>query len=132
MAISLRAQYNYAEEEIVSLTANQYKCIDQLEDNPRCLIKGSAGTGKTLLAIESAKKYASCGEKVALFCYNNLLARWLQQYFEKQVESLRPTYVGTFHGYLMKVVQGLVFSILKVMQQNRYRGSICPKIQSAK
>lgn len=88
LAISLRAQYNYAEEEIVSLTANQYKCIDQLEDNPRCLIKGSAGTGKTLLAIESAKKYASCGEKVALFCYNNLLARWLQQYFEKQVESL--------------------------------------------
>lgn len=105
LAISLRAQYNYVEEEIVSLTANQYKCIDQLEDNPRCLIKGSAGTGKTLLAIETAKKYASCGEKVALFCYNNLLARWLQQYFEKQVESLQPTYVGTFHGYLMKVVQ---------------------------
>ena len=105
MALSLRVQYNYSEEKIISFTANQYKCIDQLEDNPRCLIKGSAGTGKTLLAIETVKKYASRGEKVALFCYNNLLARWLQQYFEKQVENLRPIYVGTFHGYLMKVAK---------------------------
>ena len=105
MALSLRVQYNYVEEEIVSLTANQYKCIDQLEDNPRCLIKGSAGTGKTLLAIETVKKYVAKGEKVALLCYNNLLASWLQQYFEKQGESLRPVYVGSLHGYLMKVVQ---------------------------
>ena len=81
-ALSLRVQYNYAEEEMVRLTANQYKCIDQLEDNPRCLIKGSAGTGKTLLAIEEVKKYVSRGEKVALLCYNSLLANWLQYYFQ--------------------------------------------------
>ena len=83
-ALSLRVQYNYAEEEMVRLTANQYKCIDQLEDNPRCLIKGSAGTGKTLLAIEEVKKYVSRGEKVALLCYNSLLANWLQHYFSRQ------------------------------------------------
>lgn len=64
---SLRVKYNYAEKEIMSLTDNQYKCIDQLEDNPRCLIKGSAGTGKTLLAIEETKKYVSKGEKWLLF-----------------------------------------------------------------
>ena len=104
-ALSLRVQYNYAEEEMVRLTANQYKCIDQLEDNPRCLIKGSAGTGKTLLAIEEVKKYVSRGEKVALLCYNSLLANWLQYYFSRQSEALHPVYVGTLHGYLMKIVQ---------------------------
>ena len=105
MAVSLRVQYNYAEEEMVSLTANQYRCIDQLEDNPRCLIKGSAGTGKTMLALEEVKKYVSRGERVALFCYNNLLAKWLQNYFEILGESIRPGYVGTFHGYLLKIVK---------------------------
>lgn len=104
-ALSLRVQYNYIEEEMVSLTANQYKCIDQLEDNPRCLIKGSAGTGKTLLAIEEAKKYASRGEKVALLCYNNLLATWLQSYFGRQPEAIRPDFIGTLHSYFLKVVQ---------------------------
>lgn len=102
---SLRVKYNYAEKEIMSLTDNQYKCIDQLEDNPRCLIKGSAGTGKTLLAIEETKKYVSKGEKVALICYNSLLGSWLNEYFLNQEKNLRPEYVGTLHGFMLKTLQ---------------------------
>lgn len=102
---SLKVLYNYAEEELITLTKNQYCCIEQLEDNPRCLIKGAAGTGKTLIAVEQIKKLAARGEKVALFCYNNNLGQWLQHYFQFQPENLRPYYVGTIHGYMVKMIR---------------------------
>ena len=102
---SLRVSYNNVESEQVVLTDNQYKCIDQLEDNPRCLIKGAAGTGKTLLAVEEVKKYASRGERVAFICYNNLLGTWLQNCFEGVNEKLQPAYVGTLHGLMIEVLK---------------------------
>jgi len=102
---SLKVLYNYVEEELVALTKNQYCCIDQLEDNPRCIISGAAGTGKTLIAVEQVKKHVATGEKVALFCYNNTLGKWLQHYFKYQPENLRPYYVGTIHGYMVKLIR---------------------------
>ena len=101
---SLRVQYNYTEDNLISLTDNQYRCIDQLEDNPRCLISGAAGTGKTLLAIEEAKKAVALGEQVILLCYNSLLGAWLKERFSELPMALRPRYVGTIHGYMLQLV----------------------------
>ena len=102
---SLKVLYDYTEEELVTLTKNQYSCIDQLEDNPRCLVRGAAGTGKTLIAVEQVKKLVAAGEKVALFCYNSNLGKWLQHYFDFQPENLRPYYIGTLHGYMLKIIR---------------------------
>ena len=66
LAISVSAQIRNAEDALISLTKEQYRCLDQLDDNPRCLIQGAAGTGKTLLAVEAAKKATACGRKTAL------------------------------------------------------------------
>ena len=101
-AVSLVAQLRNAEESLIKLTEEQYRCIDQLDDNPRCLIHGPAGTGKTLLAIEAVKKAVAQGKRTALFCYNTNLAEWLSWLFSKMPESLRPQYVGTLHGYMMQ------------------------------
>ena len=65
------------EEQIFRLTEEQYRCLDQLQDNPRCLFDGGAGTGKTLLALEFARREASSGKKVLLICFNKLLGQWL-------------------------------------------------------
>ena len=67
-AVSMNVQLHNASEALIALTKEQYRCLDQLDDNPRCLIQGPAGTGKTLLAIEEVKKSVARGEKVALFC----------------------------------------------------------------
>ncbi len=101
-AVSLRVQFQYAEEKLISLTREQYKCVDQLEDNPRCLIKGSAGTGRTLLAIEETKKAVANNERVALFCYNSMLGNWLEDYFENMVIIL--TDVESFHDVKLMYV----------------------------
>lgn len=102
-AVAISVQIKYAEEELISLTKEQYRCVDQIDDNKRALIEGGAGTGKTLIAIEEVKKAASKGQKVALFCYNKNLGDWLEKYFEDIPASLRPAYVGTFHRYMVRI-----------------------------
>ena len=102
-AISMGTQLRNAKEALIALTKEQYQCLDQLDDNPRCLIHGPAGTGKTLLAIEEAKKAASRGEKVALFCFNANLSDWLTACFNDLPEEIRPEYVGTIHKYMTQI-----------------------------
>jgi hypothetical protein len=71
------------EQVIAKYTVEQYECLDGLEENPRCLFKGPAGTGKTMLAIEAAKRSFQSKNMTLLTCYNKLLASWL----EKQVNT---------------------------------------------
>lgn len=117
-AIALSAQLRNADDALLALTKEQYRCLDQLEDNPRCLIQGPAGTGKTLLAVEEVKKAAACGERVALFCFNSNLAEWLKSYFNDMPSTLRPVYVGTLHGYMKQVIRGGAFDILVPRDEN--------------
>jgi len=103
-AVSINVLLRYAEEELVELTKEQYRCLDQLEDNPRCLIKGPAGTGKTLLAIEEAKRSVAYGMRVALFCYNVNLGDWMKKYFKNVSVNLRPAFIGTFHSFMVNII----------------------------
>ena len=82
-----------AEKRIVNLTVEQYSILDQLAENDRCLFRGAAGTGKTLLAIEYALRAARQGDKVLLVCFNRLLAGWLKD-ATRGVESIT---AGTWH-----------------------------------
>lgn len=83
------------EKRLLRLTEEQYECLDGLQSNPRCLFKGAAGTGKTLLAVEFARRSSRGGSKVALVCFNTRLGRWLS-------EQTRDTEIvaGTWHGVM--------------------------------
>ena len=50
--------------------------LDLLGGNRRCLFEGAAGTGKTLLALEFARRCAQSGDRVLLICFNRLLGDW--------------------------------------------------------
>ena len=104
-AVAMSAQIRYSEEELINLTNEQYRCIDQLNDNKRCLITGGAGTGKTLIAIEEAKMAVADGMKVALFCFNRNLGIWFEKYFADAPKNLRPAYIGTFHKYMLNTIK---------------------------
>ena len=74
----------------ISLTAEQALSLGMVERNDRNVIDGAAGTGKTVLAMELAKRRYEAGESVALLCSNsNLSAR-----FERWVETLPEESVG--------------------------------------
>ena len=59
------------------LTREQSSLLDYLEEQRAAAIQGAAGTGKTLLAIEKAKRLAESG-KVLFLCYNQFLRVYLQ------------------------------------------------------
>lgn len=76
---AISSQIRSVEKQIITLTENQQMVFEGLLENERCLIKGSAGTGKTVLAMETARTFADQGKRVGLFCYNRNLAGWLQE-----------------------------------------------------
>jgi hypothetical protein len=61
------------EMRFVRLTENQNRILDYVEDVDFISVYGSAGTGKTLLAVEMCKRFAEAGEKTLFLCYNRLL-----------------------------------------------------------
>lgn len=91
-----------AEESVLTLTEEQYRRLDELGDNPRCLFEGAAGTGKTLLAAERARRAAATGRRTLLLCYNRLLGRWLAA--DSPAAARDGLVVGSFHGLLYDLV----------------------------
>lgn len=77
--VSLASQIRSVERQTLTLTENQQAVFEGLLDNERCLVRGSAGTGKTLLAVACARHWCESDQRVGLFCYNRLLASWLQK-----------------------------------------------------
>jgi hypothetical protein len=71
------AQIDEAELHLHKLTEDQFDRIDSFMDNPNCLVEGAAGTGKTMLAVEYARRTASEGKRTLLVCYNRMLGDWL-------------------------------------------------------
>jgi ATP:corrinoid adenosyltransferase len=65
-------------EEVRHYTDEQFEALDTIDANPRIVFDGPAGTGKTLLAIEAARRAAARGRRVLLLCFNRPLGRWLQ------------------------------------------------------
>jgi len=56
------------------LTNDQMRVLDFLRSRRRAAVSGGAGTGKTILAVEKARRLASEGFKTLLTCYNRQLA----------------------------------------------------------
>lgn len=98
----LAAQLDEAERELNLLTHEQFRCLDMFEDNKRILIEGYAGTGKTLLAVEMARRALERGERVALLCFNKALGEWLSTRFRGLCN--KGSYIGTFHAFMLSNV----------------------------
>jgi len=60
--------------QLAELTKEQRGVLDALHHSPRLIVDGGAGSGKTLLAIEAARRLAREGERVLFLTYNKLLA----------------------------------------------------------
>ena len=95
-------QVERAEKRIEKLTVEQYAILDQLAENDRCLFRGAAGTGKTLLAIEYALRAARQGDRVLLVCFNRLLAGWLKD----TTRDFENVTAGTWHEVARDFILG--------------------------
>ena len=80
------------------LTQEQAAILDAIRLLGRVEVRGGAGSGKTWLAMEQARRLSHAGNRVALTCYSRGLAAFLQRSVETWSRRDRPAYVGTFHG----------------------------------
>lgn len=98
-----------AEQSIRRFTEEQFVALDLLAENDRVLFKGPAGTGKTLLAIEAARRAVRAGRSTILICFNNLLGSWLKR--ETAVISEEARALGI--SFQVGTLSGLMLSLLK-------------------
>jgi hypothetical protein len=68
------------------LTEEQYRQLDFIEDSPRLLCTGGAGTGKTFLAAEMARRAATRGDRVLFTCWSPHLAAFVRSRVPVEVE----------------------------------------------
>jgi len=93
----------FSKDKIIEVTRQQSQALSLIEDNKQCLFYGYAGTGKTYLAIEAAKRLKLKGLSVAFFCYNKGLGLWLKDAFSSQ--GIQIAFVGTIHSYIVNLLK---------------------------
>ena len=94
----LSTQIKQEAEQLHLLTDEQYKVIESLESKEylRAKVRGCSGSGKTLCAIELARRFAKEKKKVLLLCYNPALRDWLERETRNRRQFIK-TY--TIHGF---------------------------------
>lgn len=90
--------------EFDRLTMEQASILHVTRLLTRVEVRGGAGSGKTVLALQQAKELARGGQgrrsqRVALLCYSIGLAEHLRRQVATWDRRHRPAFVGTFHAF---------------------------------
>ncbi len=81
VGVPLHVTLDELEERVVSFTKDQMGLLDIVAANARVICSGGAGTGKTFLAMELARRWSREGQRVLLGCQSPWLKRWLEKKF---------------------------------------------------
>ena len=87
------------ESRLTAFLDEQYDALDAMEDNRSVLFTGPAGSGKTFLAVEAARRAQANGESGRLLCFNRLLGKHLRS-------TLQPSdafAIGSLHSELLRI-----------------------------
>lgn len=103
------------DKQVKAYTAEQYRILDSIQINERTLTQGSAGTGKTVIAIESAIRTASASKSVFLTCYNRLIAEWMQKEVDEWKDKIT---AANLHGYLFDISKGFNYDRSQASKEN--------------
>ncbi|MCW4001530.1 MAG: NERD domain-containing protein [Candidatus Bathyarchaeota archaeon] len=106
------------DKEVKKYTEEQYRILDSIQLNERSVIQGSAGTGKTMIAIESAIRAAAEGKTVFLTCFNRLIGEWMQKQIEEWNDRIT---VSSLHSFLFEQSKGFDYDKTQSSRQDFYR-----------
>lgn len=99
--------YGYSNYVFARLLDEQVRVLDFLQEQKSAAINGAAGTGKTLVAIEHAKRI-SASDRVLFLCFNRLLSENIKQ----RCSDFANIDVYTIDALCMRMVGNLDFGEL--------------------
>ena len=82
-ALSLGGYLTGLDDRLVQLTNEQIRASRRMAANPRTVVRGAAGTGKSIIALERARQMSGTGCKVLYLCFNRLLAAHVRTGLER-------------------------------------------------
>lgn len=71
-------KHNHSQQVFKVMLREQIALLNYLEEQDNAVISGMAGTGKTVMAVEKARRHADKGESVLFLCYNLYLNEYLR------------------------------------------------------
>ncbi|MGF2034818.1 MAG: NERD domain-containing protein [Nostoc sp. CmiVER01] len=74
-------------QQIFQLTEQQFNILDHLYHHSKCIILGCAGSGKTQLAIEKARRLCQHKIKTLVICKSNNLSLYLIASLQHEIQS---------------------------------------------
>jgi hypothetical protein len=112
----------FAEEDkaLVELTEEQAAILNHYGRDRRMAVTGCAGSGKTMIAIERARRLAQAGRNVLFVCFNKALCKHLAD--SSKVDGLD---FFTFHGLCTRLAHRAEIELPK------YEGELPPEYWSS-
>lgn len=97
----MRHEIEQREREAEAKLRDQQRPVLKLAaTNPSVVVSGGAGTGKTLIAMEVARRAAESGRRVALVCFNQLIGDWIRD----RLSEVRPALPQLVAGRAIRVL----------------------------
>jgi len=92
------------ERELIRLSASQLRVLDAVQTSKRLRVIGGPGSGKTLLAVEVARRELRerPGSKVGLVCFNRSLGSFLGE--AARSEGLLTAVTGSFYVHVDRLL----------------------------
>lgn len=113
-------------KDLLKFAQDQYIALDISIDNKAAIIKGAAGTGKSVLAMELARRFQTENLRVALFCFNKLLSTEISTQL-----SDTSVVVSTIDSHALKIARlnsmNLPINNLEAIKQINYQDLEIPE-----
>lgn len=102
ITMSLGTQIEQTNHRFFQMTEKQMELLRLFSANNDVLVRGVAGSGKTLMALTIAKEKAEQGLNVLFLCYNRALANHLRYRVDRDLENLQVT---TYHSLARQIIE---------------------------
>jgi superfamily I DNA and RNA helicase len=107
---------------LIKLTEEQFDRLNMASENPRILLKGGAGTGKTVICYEIARREALLGKRVLFTCFNSNLCKYLKT--NNEIDNL---HIVHFHKFLSDSLRKQGLEPPKSNNQNLFFTELLPE-----